>query len=293
MSRLRDWFELGRLADVFAVMSDPLAGALVVGAGWRRMGSLAVVMLASGCLYAAGAALNDWSDFKKDLTDRPNRPLPSKRIRRFHALLLAIVLFAAGGALTTVPGPATRLVGLLLIAAILLYDILMKEVPIAPAAMGVCRSLNLLLGMTLVPVADPAVGWSMRIYLLAAIGVYVLGITVFARREALPKQRRRLLSGSTVTWLAVLAVGLLHFFFPDQAPYRGALAWVGVLMLVTGYRMSQAMLAPEPGKVQAAVRTAILGAILFDAAAVAFSRGLLVSLPVVFLLIPAIWLGKA
>ena len=162
MSRLRNWFELGRLPDVFTAMADPLAGALVVGASWRQTGSMAVVMLASACLCAGGAVLNDWSDFKKDLTERPNRPLPSKRIRRFHALLLAIGLFGAGGVLTTVPGPATRLVGLLLIAAILLYDILMKEVPIAPAAMGVCRSLNLLLGMTLVPVADSAVGWSMR-----------------------------------------------------------------------------------------------------------------------------------
>ncbi len=292
MSRWRDWFELCRLPNVFTAMADPLAGALIVGAGWRQTGAILAVMLASACLYTGGVVLNDWRDFKEDLAERPARPLPSERIRRIHALLLAVGLFGLGALLGAIPGPAVARIAGLLIATIVLYDVILKEVPIAPAVMGVCRSLNLLLGMALVPAADSPIDLSMRIHLLVAMGLYITGVTVFARREALPKQGKRLASGGAVTWIAVLAVGSLQFFFPQEALHSEALAWVGILMLVTAYRMIQAMLTPRPENIQLAVKTAVLGVILLDAGMVAFARGLPASLPVAILLIPAIWLGK-
>jgi hypothetical protein len=53
-----------------------------------------------------------------------------------------------------------------------------------------------------------------------------------------------------------------------------------------------ALFSPRPELIQSAVKTGILGIILFDAAIVAFMCGLAVSLPLLLLLIPAVWLGK-
>ena len=292
MSKLRDWCELFRLPNVFTAMADPLAGALIAGATWGHAGSILVLMMASACLYTAGIVLNDWHDFKQDLAERPQRPLPSKRIGRLSALLVTIGLFVLGGLLGTVPGTGPSRVTGLLIATILLYDVLLKEIPIAPVFMGGCRALNLLLGMTLVPAEHSPVGWSMRILLLAAMGLYVLGVTIFARRETEAGQGKYLVGGGGVACVAVLVVGLLRFFFPDQAPRAEGVAWAALLMLAIGYRMTQALLTPKPQNVQLAVKTALWGVILLDAAMVAFTRGVPASLAVVVLLVPAIWLGK-
>ena len=292
MSKLRDWAELFRLPNVFTAMADPLAGALIVGATWGYAGNIIILMIASAFLYTAGIVLNDWHDYKEDLAERPHRPLPSRRIGRLPALLVALLLFALGGLAAAAAGAGPGRVAGLLIAAIILYDVLLKDVPIAPALLGACRSLNLLLGMTLIPADDSPVGWSMRILLLVVIGLYVLGISLVARKETAPQASKQLAGGAIVACVAVLIVSTLRFFFPDQAPHVFGIAWAALLILAIGYRMTQAILAPKPETVQLAVKTGLIGLILLDAAAVAFARGIPVSLIVVVLVVPAILLGK-
>ena len=55
------------------------------------------------------------------------------------------------------------LVAMLLAGCIVLYDAVLKRTPLAPLAMGACRMLNVLLGMSLGPlateVASPYVRW--------------------------------------------------------------------------------------------------------------------------------------
>jgi 4-hydroxybenzoate polyprenyltransferase len=128
--------------------------------------------------------LNDLHDFKRDLKERPERPLPSGKIRRWEALSLASGLLLVGIAPLWALGPPASLVGTLLVAAVIAYDVLVKDAPIAPAVMGLCRSLNLLLGMSLVPMAGSPADGAVRATLATVLGTYVLGITLFARREA-------------------------------------------------------------------------------------------------------------
>ena len=291
MNRYRPWLELCRLPGVFTAMADPLAGALVAGAGWRQALSVAALMLASACLYAAGAALNDWADYRKDLLAKPWRPLPSRRIRRFMALLLAVGLLILGGLLTWAPGPDTARIGALLVGAILAHDILMKNLPAAPVVLSGCRALNLLLGMVLVPASNSSPP-PMRVYLLVAMALYVLGLGLFAAGDNVWGTARRLAAGSTLTWLAIIAVALLQFFFPEQASGFGGTAWVVLVLAATGYRMSQAIFTPKPQNVQIAVATAAFGTIVLEAAMVAATRGLLASLLVMLLLPPALWAAE-
>ena len=70
----------------------------------------------------------------------------------------------------------------LLVAAILLYDAWLKRTWLGPIAMGTCRFLNVLLGLT---AADSySLPWAARVYLASVVGLYIVGVTWFARTEA-------------------------------------------------------------------------------------------------------------
>lgn len=292
MSRLRDWLELCRIPNVFTAMADPLAGALLVGAVAWDTPAILLVMLASACMYTGGIVLNDWNDYRRDLRERPERPLPSGRIRRLYALCLAAALLFLGPTLTYILGTEVNQVAVLLVLAIVTYDVLLKHTPIAPAVMAFCRGLNLLLGMMLVDTAESLVSTQMRVYLFFLMWAYVLGVTLFARYEVEGRHRWLLLSGAGTAWAAILGAALLAYLFPGAASHRVGLAWCSALMAFVGYRMIQALLTPTPQRVQLAVTTSVMGIILLDAAFVAFTRDFLVSVPVALLLIPAVLIGR-
>lgn len=287
-TRLRDWAQLCRAPNLFTAMADPLAGALIAGVGWRDTGKVLVVMAASACFYAGGIVLNDWHDYRRDLIERPQRPLPSGRISRWRALIAAISLLAGGQLLASAVGPTTGGIGLLLVACILLYDILMKHIPIAPALMGACRSFNLALGMSLAAGGSGLLRW----YLAVALGLYVLGITVFARRETGGAIKEQLLLGTGFMVAPLLMLALLGVFFHEQVTSATGGLWLALLSGGVGYTITQAILTPAPARIQRGVKTAVLGIIVFDAAMVGFIAGFGLSLLVVVLLVPAVWLGK-
>jgi 4-hydroxybenzoate polyprenyltransferase len=291
--RWRDWLRLCRPHQALPAMAEPLAGALLVGAGWQNCGAVLALMLTSACLYAAGAALNDLRDFKRDLVDHPDRPLPAGRIGRVQALVLALLLFATGTALAAFAGESTFRLAVLLVIAIILYDLPFKAMPLAPALLAACRVLNLLLGMMIVPPPDSPVDWSLRAYLLCGIGMYTLGLAVFARKEPLISPRRQMLGGSIATWAAILAIVMLRLLFPRQASHPAGLIWACLLMLAVGYRMIQALLTPEPARTRQAIDATLTGLVVLDTAMVGFIAGLWPSLPVAAFLIPAAGLGRS
>ena len=287
-ARLKDWAELLRLPNIFTAVADPLAGALVMGAGWHQTGEILVVMLASACYYTGGMALNDWNDYRRDVIERPQRPLPSKRISRWRALIAAVLLLCTGQTLTSALDPAVGGVSVLLLVCIVLYDVLMKNIPIAPAIMGTARGLNLLMGMTIMN----TVAHAPHFYPAVALCLYVTGITVFARREAGPSRKEQLLVGAGFMALGLLMLALLWLFFVEKVGVAAGELWVLLLAAAIAYTAIQAILTPAPVRIQRAVKVGVLGIIVFDAALVAFRCGLPLSALVVVLLLPAVWLGR-
>ena len=57
---------------------------------------LALVVLSAICISSGGFAFNDYVDQESDVIVKSNRPIPSKNIAPWEALLAAIVLFAIG-----------------------------------------------------------------------------------------------------------------------------------------------------------------------------------------------------
>ena len=76
------------------------------------------------------------------------------------------------------------IVATLLATAVVLYDIILKQTAIAPLVMGSCRFLNVLLGMSLAETTDTMLPrpWTAAEWTIAAgIGIYIVGVTIFAR----------------------------------------------------------------------------------------------------------------
>src|SRR5262249_39007424 len=155
-------------------------------------------LLASSCLYSAGMVWNDWFDLEQDRRERPFRPLPSGRVSTFAAAVFGFVLLTAGVVFAVLAGwmqsqtsgwrhPSLG-IALALIVAILLYDGWLNRTWAGPIGMGSCRFLNVLLGLSVAGMPAWPCGW----HLALVVGLYIVGVTWFARTEARDSNRQML-----------------------------------------------------------------------------------------------------
>ncbi|MEJ5276102.1 MAG: hypothetical protein WHU94_09340, partial [Thermogemmata sp.] len=172
---------------------------------------------------------------------------------------------------------------------IMLYDGVWKATWIGPWLMGGCRFGNVLLGVSLIP--GDALPWVWRLHLAAVVGLYIVGVTWLARREEGRSEPGQLRVAAALIVGALLLALTLRARLPEQSgsvlfPYL--LAAFGVYL---GDALVTAIRQPQPPIVQAAVTRCLRGLILLDAVlAVAFVG--LPGLILLFLLLPAVWLGK-
>jgi 4-hydroxybenzoate polyprenyltransferase len=187
--------------------------------------------------------------------------------------------------------PRPAIVAAALALAILLYNRVLKRTPLRSLAMGGCRMLNVLLGMSVM--AGPLEG---QHWLVAgAIGLYVAGITWFAREEVLRSDRRRLAAAAVVM---MAGVGLLAFLphWPEsviraiQLDPSGWYVLVGLLGGIILMRCLWAIAEPSPGRVRVAVGQAILSLVFLDAAITYAARGPYWACALLVLLAPAVLL---
>lgn len=314
-SPLLAWLRLCRAPNVFTALADVSMGYLVARRSLDEIGVFALLAAASACLYTAGMVLNDVFDVEIDLKERPFRPLPSGQIGirtaqvfGFGLLVMGILLGGAAGyaslAKNAVELPwRSGAIAALLAGSVLLYDCFLKKTPFGPLGMGLCRFFNVLLGMS---VARMATGPSWLLHFepiellpAAGIGLYIVGVTRFAKGEAGRSQVLNLLSGMATMAVGIGLVGwwgnLLRaqlFNFGPNAIYAFWLL-LAVMLLVGQRRCLDAVLNPEPPLVQAAIKQSIFSLILFDAAITSFGTGRPeFGLGVALLLAPTMLLGR-
>lgn len=292
--------QLLRVPNLFTASADVLAGLLVTRGFQSSPLAASCVIASSVALYAAGVVLNDYCDRDVDAGQRPERPIPSGRIRAEAALRLAGVLFVLGVALAALASgmswqPRSMMAAVGLVLCVVIYDVWLKRTPLGPVAMGACRSANWLLGLSLSPL-----GWTRDPLAVAmAIGLYIAGVTWFARREA-ERSSRVHLAGATLTMFTGMSL-LWRIPYLEGGTMRAAdsatasAQWtllVGVLAAFIVRRVGIAIILPEPRPVQAAIKHAILSLVLLDAAATFAFAGPTASALVASLLIPTVLLGR-
>jgi len=180
MSKLRAWLRLIRVAALPTALADVWVGA----AAADEFGCWNVVWLSliSLGLYTAGMVLNDVHDVAADRTSNPRRPLPSGEISTPAAGVVGLALLGAATVGAAMVGPGTLLVAGLIALLVVSYNFVLKSTALGPLNMGLCRALNVVLGMSAVP---PALRHEMLLNLKAAapVFVYVVAVSYAARRE--------------------------------------------------------------------------------------------------------------
>jgi 4-hydroxybenzoate polyprenyltransferase len=297
-----------RLPNVFTAIADVAMGFLFVRGSLEAPWQLACLVAASALLYTAGMVLNDVFDVAVDAKERPFRPLPSGQISLATARIFGFALLTAGvvfgwvagylpGSDSAVPW-RSGLVASALAVCVVAYDGFLKFTPVGPLGMGACRLLNVLLGMSSAPrlMAPVALGFGAAELLAAlGIGLYIVGVTWFARSEAATSRGVLLMAAMVVMACGVVVLGA-SAIYPTPAGWemQPKFYWLLLLLLmVTVLRRSAvAAIDPAPQNVQAAVKHSILSLIWLDAATAAAVAGPMYGIGVAALLIPALALGR-
>lgn len=285
------FLKLIRLPNVFTAACNSLAGAFCVGIGFDRWRDLTLLALASMSLYAAGILLNDLFDLDEDRRDRPQRPLPSGVVPVRLAAAFACLLSLAGCLAAAAISPQVGCVALFLLSAVVGYDGALKRTFAGPWVMGLCRGLNLALGLAIAP---------LQIWAFCAIAgytVYIAGITYISRLETHVGQTKGLSLGFTLILAGIGAVltGIflktnIHREILSQSSATEFPALLGIFLLIILIKLlanawQGAMRDPKPATIQNVVKTGIISLPLIDLSLTISLAGLLQASPIL-----ALWL---
>ena len=191
---IRAILQLIRLPNCFTAIPDVWAGWLIIAAAGLPLlaaDQVALALTVVGAIgflsYAGGVAMNDLFDLGHDRANRPERPLPSGRVPLWLGGAISFGPLAVSLALVLWWRPAAWWAVSALIVLIVLYNLLHKNVPVLGLPlMGLCRSANVVVGMSLAgfPTASTTGAFDFRLLILPAVlAVWVLSISVVARLE--------------------------------------------------------------------------------------------------------------
>lgn len=261
----RAYLTLTRPANLVTAIADVLAGMaiahyfLVPNPAAAPIGWLA---LATVGLYGGGVVFNDVFDADLDAIERPERPIPSGIVPKQAAALWGIVLFAIGIGAAFAVNPTAGLLAIGITVASLVYDRFGKHHNwLGPLNMGLCRGLNLLLGVSVIPEQLLPYAW------VGLVPVaYIAAITMISRGEVHG-------GNAGVLRVAGLLYALVIGCVAGLAQVRGQLGTALPFLLLFGYYIFpplwRAVREPVGRNIGLAVRAGVLSLIVMNAAWVA------------------------
>jgi 4-hydroxybenzoate polyprenyltransferase len=252
------YLQLLRLPNLVTAAADILAG--YAAAGLPVSPAMAPLVGGSIALYAGGVVLNDFFDRRLDAVERPERPIPSGRVRPAHAVIVGLSLLGAGIFAAFLCSAASGIIAAAIAGCALSYDAWAKRhAVIGPMIMGLCRGGNLLLGLS----ATPAM-LGERWFLALLPFAYIAGITAMSAGEVHGGSRLAVLTATLLFGAVCGAIVLLGLNPSFQ------LMWAVPVVLLLGYRvlpaMGRACREPSAAYVRMAVKSGVLSLIVLDAA---------------------------
>jgi 4-hydroxybenzoate polyprenyltransferase len=282
--RLAGLVRLMRPANIITAYADILAG--YAAALTAAPAALPLLLLATTGLYGGGVVFNDVFDARLDAEERPERPIPSGTVSITAAVALGAALLAGGILFAWRWSPLSGVVAAGIAAAALLYNCFGKyHSLLGPINMGLCRSLNLMLGVT-------AGSWITGFHwLIAAIPLcYIAGITSLSAGEVKGGTRGAaivagfwLMTAVVLFWALAISEGLRAGWC---LPFAAAL----LFRIFGPFRRAFRSLTAEA--IRSAVKIGILSLILLNASLAAVFAGPWYAVGVLMLYLPAILLAK-
>ncbi len=289
---LKGYLQLTRPANLPTAAADVLAGMVISGivaivnqsSFWNFEFFLPFfcLVLASVFLYAGGVVLNDVFDFQLDKKERPERPIPSSIVSLKSASIFGGILLILGIVLGLYVHVLSGSIALILALSILLYDgVSKKHTFFGPLNMGICRGLNLLLGMS---VFGTLLQWE---YAVVPV-VYIAAITLISKGEVHGDNKKHIVFSGML--YALVCGTLLVFQHINGGIAFQTIPFILLFAILIYTPLVKAFLNNSPGNIKKAVIGGVLSIIVLDAImAVGFSNwmvgiGILLLLPLSIIL---------
>lgn len=301
---LLSYLRLCRFPAVFTALADIFAGYLLTHTSLSPLPTFLWLLGASAGLYLSGMVFNDLFDFEQDSRERPSRPLPSGEVSRRNAALFGSGLMAGGLVCAWMADWRSLVIASAVAVLILLYDGVLKRTPLGPLTMGACRAGNLLLGASTAGFRLAGAFQQPLLWVAISMGLYIAGLTWFARREAQVTKRLPLFLSLLLINTGLLGLAIWYGEFslalgiplpPGIASNQSTLLLWGVIAFTINRRALTAIARPEPATIQPAVGVMLLSVIVLNAASVFFkfgTSGIPFAAGILLLLIPAIGLRR-
>lgn len=247
-------------------------------------GNILSLVFASVFLYAGGVVYNDVFDAKLDASERPERPIPSGVIPIGQAIVWGTLLFVLGLILAFRVTTLSGLISVVLILAIMVYDGIAKKFSFfGPLVMGICRGLNLLMGMSILG--------SLELWWLAIVPVvYIFAITLISRGEVHGNNKNHIVVAailySCVLTFIVSVIALKSDNNLIALPFIALFGFLVFRPLIGAYREN------SPQNIKKAVMAGVLSLIVMDASWVAGFTNWYIALLVLLLLPLSIVLSR-
>lgn len=257
-----------RPANIVTAIADILAGISIAGVLSHGItAQLAYLVIATIGLYGGGIVFNDVFDKALDEIERPERPLPSGQVTLQQAQLLGGGLFVMGIIsaffVSTISGGMAIAIAVLALT----YNKFAKHFTIwGPFTMGLCRSFNLLLGISISMAALQSLWWVALIPLL-----FIADITLTSQGEVKGENQHTLYFALFLDLLVVV----FFFLLPNISDYHllSALPFLTLWFCMNGYSKLKAIKDNRPQMIMNAVKMGVLSLIPLNASMAAGFQG--------------------
>lgn len=278
---------LTRPPNLLTAVSDIWAGGALSGYLVKGNDPVPVILLslATIFLYGGGVVMNDVCDAELDAVERPERPIPSGIIPKNAAAVFGISLLIIGIILAICTSSRSGILAVMIAIASLIYDRWGKHHAfLGPLNMGICRGLNLLLGMSVVSLNGLPWVWVAIIPVL-----YIAAITLISRGEVHGGSRSSMVTAFIfygIVILAIISVAILKQQLPATLLF---LVLFGIFILPPLSKAMKSLSGEDIGK---AVKSGVLGLILMNACWVAACAGWQWAVITALLLPLSIWVAN-
>jgi 4-hydroxybenzoate polyprenyltransferase len=262
VKQLTGYLRLMRPANIVTAIADVLAGFTIANAldlfSATDSSSLVFLIISTAFLYGGGVVLNDVFDAELDKIERPERPIPSGLIKKSSAAIFGTLLLLIGIASAFLAGVTPGFIALAIAIAAVVYDKWNKHHPFfGPLNMGICRGLNLILGMS---IDNETVLLFWRFALVPVI--YIFAITMISRGEVHGGSKKTLYVAAilyTLVIFTILAASLLD----ENLILTFPLILLFAIMIFRP--LGKAMSHPDGPSIGKAVKAGVLSLIIMDA----------------------------
>ncbi len=263
-SVLIGYLRLMRPANLPTAAADIFAGVALAGLFSASTNVLPIVIpilfliFSSIFLYAGGVVLNDVFDVEVDKIERPERSLPSGLIPLKSAAFFGAILLLIGIALAFLVNNLSGIIAILLALSIVLYDGYSKKYDfLGPLNMGFCRSLNLLLGVSILM---EFFHWEYAFIPL----VYIFAITLISRGEVHGNNKNHIFWAGLLYAAVIISVVIMATIKNSNVlqtiPFLVLFAFLVYKPLVGAYKHNSAQ------NIKKAVISGVLSLVVLDAA---------------------------